>query len=305
MSWYGFGCICVIAGLKQSTRYAKGFFIIDFLMRAVKVEFKAQHRIVFVYLVLSTLWIFLSDFGIDFLFDSNEAITFAQNIKGSLFIAVTGVLLFYFIERALGAINKKNKELVESYEQTLSGWVQVMDLRHKEIKDHSQRVTQMTVELAKIAGITKKDKLNHIKYGATLHDIGKISIPDAILIKPGNLNDEEWEQIKMHPEIGRDILSKIDFLQPCLDIPYCHHEKWDGSGYPQGLKGEEIPIAARIFAVVDVWDALIHPRVYKSAWPEKEVLQYIEGKAGKHFDPEIVNLFLGNYKRLKMSAIVS
>ena len=153
---------------------------------------KTQHRIVFVYIVLGSLWIFFSDLGIDLLFDSDTAITSAQNIKGWFFIAVTGLLLFIFIERDMEAINKKNNELVESYEQTLSGWVQVMDLRHKEIKDHTQRVTQMTIELAKLAGITEENSLNHIQYGATLHDIGKIGIPDSILIKPEKLDEAEW-----------------------------------------------------------------------------------------------------------------
>ncbi len=152
-------------------------------------------------------------------------------------------------------------------------------------------------------GITDKKDLTHIKRGAILHDIGKIGIPDAILIKPGKLDEEEWSQMKLHPTIGQDILSKIKYLQPSLYtpycIPYCHHEKWNGDGYPRGLKGEAIPLASRFFTIIDVWDALIHTRVYKSAWPEDKVLNYIQEQAGQHFDPAMVKIFIENYDQIK------
>ena len=176
-----------------------------------------------------------------------------------------------------------------------------MDLRHRETKDHTERVTKMTVELAKISGITDEKELERIERGAILHDIGKIGIADDILIKPGKLDKQEWRQMKMHPQIAHDILSDIAFLKPSIDIPSAHHEKWDGSGYPQGLKGEAIPLAARFFAVIDVWDALIHPRIYKSAWPEEKVLAHIREQSGIHFDPNIVTLFLENYTQIKES----
>ncbi|HEY5714927.1 MAG TPA: HD domain-containing phosphohydrolase [Psychromonas sp.] len=136
----------------------------------------------------------------------------------------------------------------------------------------------------------------------TQGDIGKIGISDAILIKPGKLDQTEWQQMQMHPEIAYDILSNIAFLKPSAEIPYCHHERWDGSGYPQGLKGEAIPAAARLFAVIDVWDALIHPRIYKSAWPERKVLEHLREQSGKHFDPDVVTLFLDNYTQIVASS---
>ena len=197
------------------------------------------------------------------------------------------------------AVREVNTKLVKNHEQMMGGWIHLIDLRHKETKNHTDRVTKMTLKLTKLFGITDLAELNNIKWGAMLHDIGKIGMRDDILTKPGKLDPAEWEEMKMHPQIANDILSNIDYLKPCRDIPYSHHEKWDGSGYPQGLKGDEIPITARIFAVIDVWDALIHSRVYKSAWPEEKVLQHIKEQSGSHFDPDIVKLFLENYIEIK------
>ena len=264
---------------------------------------KSQYRIVSIYLLLGVLWIFFSDMAVEFLFESKEQLIFAQNIKGWCFITFTGLLLFVLISKDINKANAANTQLINSYEQTIKGWVHVMDLHNKETKDHTQRVAIMTIELAKIYGITNKDELDIIGRGAVLHDIGKIGISDAVLLKQGRLNESEWSQIKMHPQIAHDIISNINFLNPSIDIPYHHHEKWDGSGYPTGLKGESIPIAARLFAVIDVWDALIHSRVYKPAWPEHEVLSYIKEGSGKHFDPKIVNLFLENYEQIKGEVI--
>jgi HD-GYP domain-containing protein (c-di-GMP phosphodiesterase class II) len=252
--------------------------------------------------MLGTLWIFFSDSCIDYFFQHKEDVIYARNIKGWFFILMTGLLLFFLIRKDVGAVQNVNTNLVNGYEQTISGWSHVMDLRHRETKYHSQRVTLMTVALAKLAGITEENKLKCIERGAMLHDIGKIGIPDSILIKPGKLDATEWREMKMHPQIANEILSNIAFLKPSIDIPYYHHEKWDGSGYPQGLQGEEIPLAARLFAVIDVWDALIHSRSYKAAWPEEEVLAYIQEQSGRHFDPNVVNLFLGNYVQLKESS---
>ena len=265
------------------------------------MKIKPQHRIAIIYFAIGILWIFFSDFAVEILFEHKEDVTIAQNIKGWFFILVTGALLFFLIQKDVNKITKTNTQLAESYEQTIHGWVRVMDLRHQETTDHTARVTRMTLELAKIAGITSKEELKRIERAALLHDIGKIGIPDASLIKPGKLVDEEWDLIKMHPEIAHDILSNISFLKSSIDIPYAHHERWDGSGYPRGLKGADIPMAARLFAIIDVWDALIHPRVYKNAWPEEKVLKYIKEQAGKHFDPNIVKLYLENYLRIKES----
>lgn len=257
-----------------------------------------QFKIVIIYMIVGALWIYFSDHMIAALFNSTAAITFAQSIKGLAFITVTGSILFVLVKKDFDALKRANQEVVEGYEQTIFGWVQLMDLRHNETKHHTERVTRMTVELAKLMGITDRE-LKHIERGAILHDIGKIGIPDAILIKPERLKEEEWAQMKLHPVIGRDLISKIKFLKESLDIPYCHHEKWNGEGYPQGLAGEAIPLAARIFAVIDIWDALSHPRVYKSAWPEDQVIRYLKAEAGQHFDPAIVAVFLANFDQIK------
>ncbi|MBI4595779.1 MAG: PAS domain S-box protein [Candidatus Tectomicrobia bacterium] len=184
-----------------------------------------------------------------------------------------------------------NTELLLAYDTTLEGWSRALDLRDKETEGHSKRVTEMTLRLARTLGIHDKD-LIHMRRGALLHDIGKMGIPDSILLKPGPLTDEEWQIMRTHTILAYRLLSPVRFLQSALDIPYCHHEKWDGTGYPRGLKEEEIPIAARIFAVIDVWDALSSERPYRSPWPEEKVFRYIQEEAGKHFDPKIIEMFL-------------
>lgn len=266
------------------------------------MRIKPHHKVALIYLVLGSLWIFFSDTSVELLFQDKASITFAQHVKGWFFIGFTGILLFFLVRKDVTDIQHVNERLLESYEQTISGWVRVMDLRHKETKDHTQRVMRMTVALARQYGLTDEETLRRIGHGALLHDIGKIGIPDSILIKPGKLSEDEWAQMQLHPQIGHDILANIDYLSPCKDIPWCHHEKWDGSGYPRGLAGEDIPLAARLFAVVDVWDALIHPRIYKQAWPESEVLAHIQSQAGVHFDPVVVETFLRHYDAIKASA---
>ncbi|MEW5940123.1 MAG: HD-GYP domain-containing protein, partial [Chloroflexota bacterium] len=156
---------------------------------------------------------------------------------------------------------------------------------------HTQRVTAMTEKLAAAMGMSGAE-IVHIRRGALLHDIGKMGVPDYILFKEGSLTDEEWVAMKKHPQFAYEMLSPIEFLRPALDIPYCHHEKWDGSGYPRGLKGEQIPLAARLFAVIDVWDALRSDRPYRPAWPEDKTLRHIQSLAGAHFDPKAVEAFL-------------
>jgi HD-GYP domain-containing protein (c-di-GMP phosphodiesterase class II) len=160
-------------------------------------------------------------------------------------------------------------------------------LRDKETEGHSQRVAEWTVRLARAMNIGPQE-LVHIRRGALLHDIGKVGLPDKILRKTGPLDDDEWVVMRHHPIHAHGLISSITFLRPALDIPYCHHEKWDGSGYPRGLKGEEIPAAARIFAVIDVWDALTSKRSYRDAWSQEEALMYIAEQSGKHFDPRVV-----------------
>jgi PAS domain S-box-containing protein len=186
---------------------------------------------------------------------------------------------------------KDAAELVLAYDRTLEGWVHALELRDQETEGHTRRVTQMTVDLARAMKIGE-DELEHIRRGALLHDIGKMGIPDSILLKPGALDEREWEIMRQHPEYAYKLLEPIHYLRPVLDIPYFHHEKWDGSGYPHGLKGEDIPLAARIFAIVDVWDALTSDRPYRAAWAEEKVLGYIKELTDKHFDPAVVDAFL-------------
>ncbi len=193
--------------------------------------------------------------------------------------------------RLFDDLQRSNMELTLAYDATIEGWSRALDLRDKETEDHTLRVTDITLRLADKMGIRDEDQVQ-IKRGALLHDIGKLGVPDNILLKPGKLTEEEWVIMRQHPALAQKMLAPIRYLKSALDIPYCHHEKWDGTGYPRGLKGEQIPIAARMFAVVDVWDALRSDRPYRAAWPEAQVLDYIREQSGKHFDPQIVVVFL-------------
>jgi putative nucleotidyltransferase with HDIG domain len=188
-------------------------------------------------------------------------------------------------------LQQSNRELIRAYDATLEGWVRFLDLRDHATEGHSQRVTRMTLDLARKVGFNG-GRQTHLRRGALLHDIGKMGIPDRILQKPGPLDENEWLLMRKHPEFAYRILSKIDFLKPALDIPHHHHEKWDGSGYPDHLAGEEIPVAARLFAIVDVWDALNSDRPYRKAWPRNQVVEYLQHESGVHFDPEFVPVFL-------------
>lgn len=187
-------------------------------------------------------------------------------------------------------LQASNRELEKAYQATLEGWVRALDMRDKETEGHTQRVTILTERLARSMGVDGDDLL-HIRRGALLHDIGKMAIPDGILLKPGKLTDDERLLIQQHPVYAYEMLNPIDFLLPAIDIPYCHHEKWDGTGYPRGLKGDDIPFAARIFPVIDVWDALISDRPYRKAIPHNEVRERIKADSGKHFDPQVVDAF--------------
>ncbi|MDK1030047.1 MAG: response regulator [Anaerolineae bacterium] len=188
-------------------------------------------------------------------------------------------------------LEQANADLVAAYDATISGWSRAMDLRDRETEGHSQRVAEETVKLATSLGLSEQE-LIHIRRGALLHDMGKLGIPDSILLKPDELDSDEWKVIKQHPKLAFDMFKSIDYLRPALDIPYCHHEKWDGSGYPRGLKKDAIPLSARIFAIIDVWDALNSDRSYRSAWKKNDALDYIRNQSGLHFEPRIVDLFI-------------
>jgi PAS domain S-box-containing protein len=182
-------------------------------------------------------------------------------------------------------------DLELAYDATLQGWVKALEMREKETANHSRRVVDMTLKIAAAVGVAE-DEMIHIKRGAMLHDIGKMGVPDHILLKPGPLTNEEWQIMRLHPNFAHNLLSEIDYLLPAIDIPYCHHEKWDGSGYPRGLKEAQIPLPARIFAIVDVFDALISSRPYRPAWSEKQALDYIQDQGGAHFDPDLIKIFM-------------
>ncbi len=213
-----------------------------------------------------------------------EELEFLETLAGQAAIAVDNAGLFRDVQRS-------NDELMLAYDSTLEGWSGALDLRDKETEGHSQRVTAETLRLAEYMGLPDAE-LVQIRRGALLHDIGKMGIPDAVLLKPGPLSDEEWVIMKQHPTYALELLSPIAYLRPALEIPYSHHEKWDGSGYPLGLSGTQIPLSARLFAVVDVWDALCSDRPYREGWPLQRVLKHIRDGAGTHFDPTVVAAFL-------------
>jgi HD-GYP domain-containing protein (c-di-GMP phosphodiesterase class II) len=193
--------------------------------------------------------------------------------------------------RLLSNLQRTNKELFRAYDTTLEGWAKALELRDKETEGHARRVVDLTLELAHRMKVRKAD-LTNIRRGILLHDIGKMGIPDNVLHKPGPLDASEWREMRQHPLYAYKLLHSINYLHPALDIPLYHHERWDGSGYPYGLKGEKIPVAARMFAVVDVWDALRSDRSYRKAWPKKKVLKYLRDEAGTRFDPNVVKSFL-------------
>ncbi len=212
-----------------------------------------------------------------------EWLDFLSALAGQAAIAIDNARLFEALQRS-------KTELTAAYDATIEGWSRALDLRDRETEGHAQRVMEMTVKLARALGLSE-DELMRVRWGALLHDIGKMGVPDSILLKPGPLTDEEWAVIRQHPTTAFKILSPIRYLGAAVDIPYYHHEWWDGTGYPLGLRGEQIPLAARIFALVDVWDALRSDRPYRSAWLQQAVIECLRSQAGTHFDPQIVPVF--------------
>jgi PAS domain S-box-containing protein len=213
-----------------------------------------------------------------------EWVDYLETMAAQAAIAIDNSVMFDDLQRS-------NTDLIMAYDATIEGWSHTLELRDRETLGHTERVTEITIRLARMMGI-REAVLVHVRRGALMHDIGKMGIPDSILHKPGPLTPEEWEIMRQHPQYAYDLLSPVAYLRPALEIPYSHHEKWNGSGYPRGLKEEEIPLAARVFAVVDVWDALRSDRPYRSAWPENRVREYLQAESGKHFDPAVVSAFL-------------
>ncbi|GAB4541014.1 MAG: hypothetical protein Fur002_08680 [Anaerolineales bacterium] len=221
-----------------------------------------------------------------------------KNISGRIFIS-HDITALKELEQELRTLNAeleervltRTRELAETYDATLEGWARALELRDKETEGHTRRVTSVTVKVAKRMGITGDD-LEQTRRGALLHDIGKMGIPDSILLKPGKLTKAERALMETHATLAYQMLEPIAFLKKALDIPYCHHEKWDGSGYPRGLAGQDIPLAARIFAIADVWDAITSERPYKKAWKREKAVQHLMEQSGKHFDPQVVSVFL-------------
>jgi putative nucleotidyltransferase with HDIG domain len=213
-----------------------------------------------------------------------EWMQFLEALAGQTAIAIDSASTFQELQRS-------NRELALAYDATIEGWSHALDLRDRETEGHTLRVTDMALKLARAMGMDD-ETLVQLRRGGLLHDIGKMGVPDSVLLKPGKLTDEEWVIMRQHPRLAYDMLASIAYLRPALDIPYCHHERWDGDGYPRGLKRDEIPFSARIFSVVDVWDALSSDRPYRPAWREPDVIQYLSDQRGKQFDPAAVDAFL-------------
>jgi len=215
---------------------------------------------------------------------SGEWLSFLELMSAQAAIAIDNATMFE-------SLQKSNMELTLSYDATLEGWGRTLEFRDEDTKGHTERVAEMTVRYARLLGMDERE-IVQVRRGALLHDIGKIGIPDSILLKKGPLTEDEMEVMKHHPIYAYELLSCIPFLRQALDIPYCHHEKWDGTGYPRGLKGDEIPFSARIFSVVDASDALLSDRPYRKAWPPQKVRDYISDRSGSDFDPAVVEVFL-------------
>lgn len=214
----------------------------------------------------------------------DDWLNFLKTIAGQAAIAIDNAMMFKELQIS-------NIELNLAYDATIEGLSRALDLRDKETEEHTRRVTEITLKLASALGVDETEMI-HIRRGAILHDIGKVAIPDRILFKRGPLVDEEWKVMRQHPDIAVQLLSPVTYLTPAMDIPHWHHEKWDGTGYPDQLKGEQIPFSARLFAFADVYDALTSNRPYRPAWRKQDAIQYIGEQSGRHFDPQITPTFM-------------
>jgi putative nucleotidyltransferase with HDIG domain len=259
---------------------------IDFVRKALMAEERIRSYCVLPLIAKGQVKGVLEIYNRDRFMPDQEMVEFFQALAAQAAIAIDNATMF-------SELQTSNTELVIAYDSTIEGWGKALSLRDRETEGHTQRVTELTLRIAQAYGMNEKE-LVHVRRGALLHDIGKMGVPDTILMNEGPLTEEEQKIMNKHSQYAFDILMPIAYLRPALDIPYCHHEKWDGTGYPRGLKGEQIPIAARIFALADIWDALISRRRYHEAWPREKVETYIRELAGTHFDPDLVDMFLAN-----------
>ncbi len=213
-----------------------------------------------------------------------------QNMAYPFFSLFCLFFIAFISWQASSILQKTADELVTAYDTTIEGWSQALEMRNQETEGHSHRVAELTMRLVRQLKIDES-RWEHIRRGALLHDIGKMGVPDSILCKPGPLTPDETAIMRNHPKYAFLLLKEISYLRPALDIPFCHHEKWDGTGYPRGLKEEEIPLAARVFSVIDVWDAMRSTRSYRAEIPENQVVEYLRAESGRSFDPRVVEAF--------------
>jgi HD-GYP domain-containing protein (c-di-GMP phosphodiesterase class II) len=260
-------------------------------------------KIALVYLAFSVTWILLSDRVVGWASLDPEAESWVQSVKGLAFVVASAILLYVLTNRYLLRADRTAAQLRDAYDQTLVGWASALDIRDHSTGEHTARVTDLTVALAERFGI-EGDELEDLRRGATLHDIGKMAVPDTVLAKSGPLTDDEWALIRQHPDMAVRMLSGIGFLAPALVIPWCHHERWDGGGYPRGLAGADIPFPARLFAVVDVYDALTSERIYREPILMEAALAHIEAESGSHFDPDIVTEFTAMMRERRAAGLV-
>ncbi len=260
-------------------------------------------KIALVYLAFSVLWILLSDRVVGWAPLEPEAESWVQSVKGLGFVLASAALLYVLTNRYLLRADRTAAQLRDAYDQTLVGWAAALDIRDHSTGEHTARVTDLTVALAERFDISG-DELEDLRRGATLHDIGKMAVPDTVLAKTGPLTDEEWALIRQHPDMAVRMLAGIGFLEPALAIPWCHHERWDGGGYPRGLAGTDIPFPARLFAVVDVYDALTSERIYREPILMEAALAHIEAGSGTHFDPAIVPEFTALMRERRAAGLV-
>jgi HD-GYP domain-containing protein (c-di-GMP phosphodiesterase class II) len=252
--------------------------LLYFAIPNVIVCFITEKKLPLVFLALSIL-----SYSVIYFLNGN-------GIPYNFFSVIFLILITISAWKVADILDRMYSQLVEAYDTTIEGWSQALEMRSQETEGHSHRVVELTMRLVRAMKVDGSLWV-HINRGVLLHDIGKMGVPDTILCKPGPLTPAEWELMRQHPVKAYQMLSKIPYLQPAIEIPYCHHEKWDGTGYPRGLKGEEIPLEARIFSVIDVWDAMRSHRSYRNAIPENQVIEYLSTESGRSFDPAVIKAF--------------